>query len=135
VSIDWGALAISKGEPRKRTKARRERQQRKITKDVRAYVFVRENYTCRCCHLRPAESMHEIKPRSLRGDISKKNSIAVCGSGTTGCHGFLQSHRVLAFMSSTGAEGTIRFYPRTEQAADWMLTPVGSYLSSQPERA
>lgn len=61
---------------------------------IRAFVFDREQDICRCCRLRRADSMHELRFRSLGGKVSKRNSVAVCGSGTTGCHGFLQSWQI-----------------------------------------
>jgi hypothetical protein len=134
MAIGYG-IAVPKPEPIQRTKGRRKRLKLATSHDVHDYVFDREGDICRCCHLRPAESMHEIRPRSLRGMVSRFNSIAVCGSGTTKCHGMLQAHQITVVMSKVGAEGTIRFYPRTDQAADWLLIPVGSYNSSKPERA
>jgi hypothetical protein len=105
MAIDWEAITaaggIGKGTPRKRTKARKVRVNRAAVRDVRAYVFAREREICRCCRFRPAESMHEIKPKSLRGKVSRINSIAVCGSGTTGCHGHLRCRG-----SSAGSGGS-----------------------------
>lgn len=103
---------------RKRAKGRKERQQSAHVKAVRLAVFDREQATCRCCGIRIAESMHEIVPRSLGGKVSLQNSIAVCGSGTTKCHGLIQSHRILVI--GRDAEQTLTFSPATQQARDWM---------------
>src|SRR3954451_3813241 len=106
-----GGVACPKPEPRKRTKARKVRVSRAAVRDVRAYVFAREREICRCCRFRPAESMHELRPRSLRGKVSRTNSVAVCGSGTTGCHGYLQANEIRWHGDWRGAEGTLMFVP------------------------
>jgi hypothetical protein len=92
--VDTSQLAHPKGRTRKQVKAKAKRTRAAHVAAVRAYVFAREQLVCRCCGIRAAESMHEIRPRSLGGKVSRENSIAVCGSGTTMCHGYLQSHEV-----------------------------------------
>jgi hypothetical protein len=107
-------MTYPKPEPRKKTKARKKRAKAKNTKSIRAAVFNRDGYVCRCCDRRQAESMHEIVPRSLGGKVSMENSIAVCGSGTTGCHGKLQQHKIDVFCGSVvGAEGALLFVDRS----------------------
>jgi hypothetical protein len=69
---------------------------------VRAKVMGGEDtlQRCACCLGRGAQSMHEDKPRSTFGGnvfkaVTVENSIPVCGSGTTGCHGFLQKKQIV----------------------------------------
>jgi hypothetical protein len=82
---------------------------------VRDDIVAREKGECRCCReffkrLRPIESMHEIEPRSIGGAVSTENSIGVCGSGTTGCHGALQANRIRCEkLTPAGANGKLRF--------------------------
>lgn len=96
---------------------------------IRAYVFAREQEICRCCRLRRAESMHELRFRSLGGKVSKRNSIAVCGTGTTGCHGFLQAWQI----SWVGdAQDLLQFRAKTEVAAEWMRVSVDQWIASMP---
>lgn len=83
-----------KPKTRKQLKARKKRQAAKEIRAVRAYVFERERGICRCCGWMPAESMHELRPRSLGGKVSRDNSVAVCGDGVRGCHGKLQRHEI-----------------------------------------
>jgi hypothetical protein len=94
MAIDYSLLPLSKPEPRKRTKARKVRVSRAAVRDVRAYVFARERDICRCCRCRPATSMHELQFRSCGGRVSKRNSVAACGDGVSGCHGFAQRHEI-----------------------------------------
>lgn len=106
--------------PRRITKARKKRAHAMTVSEVREYVFARERNICRCCRKRPAESMHEIVFRSQRGKVSKKNSIAVCGDGVRGCHGFLQRHEIEVSETPMGAESTLWFLVVTPLAADWV---------------
>ncbi len=130
------ALAYVKSKLRKkpgptaRARAKKRRLKHVHVRDVRPQVFIREGHICRCCQMRPAQSMHELKPRSLCGTVSLENSIAVCGSGTTGCHGELQARRIDWTAGKDGAQGTLYFKPRTQHAADLTLTPIGEWLCS-----
>lgn len=126
-----GGVACPKPESRKRAKGRKDRARAQVTKDVRSYVFAREREICRCCRIRRAESMHELRPRSLRGKVSRRNSMAVCGDGVRGCHGFLQRHEITAHSKEqNGTEGTLVFVPISLQAADWLRVGIlGKYRS------
>lgn len=102
---------------------------------IRSYVFEREGGICRCCRLRRAESMHELKFRSAGGKVSKRNSVAVCGSlvGTERCcHTYLQQNEITVEMSAEGAEGLLQFRPESQKAADWMRVKVGEWVCSMP---
>ncbi len=135
MAIGYG-VPCPKGPSRKTLKGRKVRAQRKDTAEVRAYVFARERNICRCCRKRKAESMHELVFRSVGGKRSRQNSVAVCGSGTTGCHGHLQRHAI-RWGEQDGppwltAEGVLFFYPRTAAAREWMCLREGGYLVSPP---
>jgi 5-methylcytosine-specific restriction endonuclease McrA len=80
-------------------------------------VFARDRETCRICRIRPAESMHEIVPRSLGGKVSLANSIAVCGDGVRGCHGFAQRHEIRI---EGRADDYLEIQPCSRAAAEWM---------------
>lgn len=128
---------LPKPEPRQRTKGRRERLARAETRAVREYVFMRERNICRCCRVRPAESMHEMIFRSQgkAGRPSRINSIAVCGSGTTRCHGFLQAHQIdVSGETRLDAERCLYFSPMTLTAAAHLRVPVGFVIVSCPMR-
>lgn len=123
-------LAFPKAERKAKSKARQIRVKAKQTKDVRQYVFGRERYRCRCCRLRTANSLHEIQFRSQGGKVSRRNSIAVCGDGVNGCHGFMQRHEVSVFIGLEGAEGDLKFTPHTQASADWMRVKIGETVES-----
>ena len=50
-----------------------------------------EHACCVNCGLR-YESLHHIVPRSQGGDDVAENMAPMCGDGTRGCHGILESH-------------------------------------------
>lgn len=134
MAIGYGVPA-PKPEPRKKTKARKARQKLTNVHLVREYVFARERDICRCCRCRPAHSMHEMRPKSLGGRVSKRNSVAVCGSGTSMCHGFLQGYQIVWDMRpDEGAEGRIIFTPKSERAAEHMKIKLGESILSAPMR-
>jgi hypothetical protein len=74
---------------------------------VRGQLFPKDHAPrCACCLGRRAESMHEIRSAGAVGSrvkaVSLDNSIPVCGSGTTKCHGYLQHHRILVRVLDDG---------------------------------
>jgi hypothetical protein len=99
---------------------------------IRAYVFAREQNICRCCRIRRSESMHELHFRSLGGKVSKRNSVAVCGDGVRGCHGFLQRNEIAWQGESLGAEGLLMFHPKTAPSAEWMRVKLLHRICSMP---
>jgi hypothetical protein len=59
---------------------------RRVVDDSFSRAVFAEEQHCVACG-KPAGSAHHVLSRSLRGDDVIENGIAVCGSGTTGCHG------------------------------------------------
>lgn len=76
----------------------------KVSEETRFTVLARGFYKCERCYADFFEngvSIHHRRPRMMGG--SKKpelhqpaNLIALCGSGVTGCHGWVESNRTLA---------------------------------------
>ena len=74
------------------------------TAKVRQLVLVRDLHACVSCGVsiqsRPFSVHHRI-PRGMGGTRNPEvnlpaNLLTLCGTGTTGCHGWLESHRVKA---------------------------------------
>ena len=72
------------------------------TKDVREIVLDRARHSCeRCGNLLGMNmfySIHHRIPRGMGGSDRAElnlpsNLMALCGSGTTGCHGWIESNR------------------------------------------
>lgn len=65
--------------------------------EIRAAVLERDGYQCARCG-RPCVYDHSIHHRILgnRKDMRASNLVTLCGSGTTGCHGWVHAHPTLA---------------------------------------
>lgn len=72
-----------------------------LSRPVRETVLERDQYLCFRCGrsiLTTAYSVHHRRPRGMGGTSSAvanmpANALTMCGTGTTGCHGWLESHR------------------------------------------
>lgn len=123
------------GQTPKVTRAKRRRAEGKLVSPVRRAVFEREASICRCCQVRGAASLHELRFRSLGGKRSLENSIATCGDGVRGCHGFLQRNEI-TYQKTTpaGADGRLVFTVTTPAAAKWLGQELGHSWPSDPRR-
>lgn len=69
-----------------------------VPPEIRIAVLHRARYLCEVCGLGAASNLHHRKPRGMGGtrdDMinSPANLLGICGSGTTGCHGKIESYR------------------------------------------
>lgn len=122
---------VKKTPRRIRTKAKPKAERDRIA-EVRDYVRGRERGRCRCCRFRAGQSMHELKPRSLGGKVSRKNSVWVCGDGVNGCHGLIQRHEIGTAYIEDGAEGLVKFVAHSERAATWLRIQQHHWIESGP---
>jgi len=74
----------------------------KVTEETRFLVFARAGYRCERCfkqlHGVFGVSVHHRRPRMMGGSSKfelhlPSNLIVLCGSGNTGCHGWVESNR------------------------------------------
>lgn len=74
----------------------------KVDEETRFIVFARAGYRCERCfkqlHGVFGVSVHHRRPRMMGGSKNEKlhlpaNLIVLCGSGTSGCHGWVESNR------------------------------------------
>lgn len=73
----------------------------KVDDETRFTVLARGQYKCERCRqdfLAKGVSIHHRRPRMMGGSKNEElhksaNLIALCGSGTSGCHGWVESHR------------------------------------------
>ena len=78
-----------------------------IRTGVRALVLTRDGHRCARCRRSVTDfpaSVHHRVPRRMGGTRDPRindprNLVLVCGSGTTGCHGWIESHRELSYAS------------------------------------
>lgn len=77
-----------------------------ITVRTRQIVLDRDLYRCIRCgaYIGPFGdySIHHRRPRGMGGSKRPEtdlpaNLLTLCGSGTTGCHGYIESHREEAY--------------------------------------
>lgn len=74
-----------------------------IPRTLRDAVRERDGEACQLCG-RPIGSqpysIHHRRPRQMGGDRSAHtadNLVLLCGTGTTGCHGWIESHRQVGY--------------------------------------
>lgn len=71
--------------------------------DTRQAVITRACYRCeRCDGPLDTMSVHHRRPRGMGGTRDEtanwpENLLALCGTGTTGCHGWVESNRTAAY--------------------------------------
>lgn len=63
-----------------------------ISAQTRRQLRERSEGYCESCGLEWATNAHHRKNRSQGGDDSLANLLLLCGSGTTGCHGWVTEH-------------------------------------------
>lgn len=66
-------------------------------KRAREIVRGRSGDVCERCGSARATNMHHRKNRSQGGQWLASNLLHLCGSGTTGCHGFIGGHPVVSY--------------------------------------
>jgi len=76
-----------------------------VSKTTRVLVLNRAKYRCEKCGVPLSEtlyySLHHRTPRGMGGSRQARlnlpsNLVAICGSGTTGCHGGIESNRSIS---------------------------------------
>jgi hypothetical protein len=90
--------ALTRRTPLRRTAMARPAPKR-IPRSVRDIVLERDQRRCVRCglHLEGQRySLHHRKPRGQGGPDTPANLISLCGTGTTGCHGWVEHNRELA---------------------------------------
>lgn len=83
------------GPARKPMRRSRKRDDKKIPEGLRDRVLARDGYRCRRCREpqgRVTLTMSHILPQGNGGPWADFNLHTLCGSGTTGCHGWVESH-------------------------------------------
>lgn len=71
-----------------------------IPTDTRLAVLLRDKGMCRRCGRWLANvpsSVHHRLPRGRGGDARLSGLVSLCGTGTTGCHGEVESDRAQAY--------------------------------------
>lgn len=76
----------------------------RIPKKIRMAVLERDEFLCQRCGLWIGEltwySLHHRDPRGAGGTAlpdTMPNLVTLCGTGTTGCHGYVESNRTESY--------------------------------------
>jgi hypothetical protein len=67
-----------------------------ISPEQRKAVYHRDSWRCRRCSRTADLNIHHRKLRSQGGTNDPENLVTLCGSGTTGCHGWAHGHPQMA---------------------------------------
>lgn len=118
---------------RKRT-ARKPRRPTGPTAGTRHTVTTRDLGACLLCGTRAGLTVHHRIPRGRGGTNDPANLITLCGSGTTGCHGYLERERLTAYRGGyllhTGTDPTT--VPILTRTGAYLLTSEGTRLAHRP---
>jgi hypothetical protein len=103
-----------------------------ISEATKAIVRDRSSGVCEVCLAVPATNFHHRRARGMGG--TKRNIhgpdwvLHLCGSGTTGCHGYIESHPEISYAKGWKIRGT--HTPATipvELHGEWLiLQPDGT---------
>lgn len=101
-----------------------------ITEHSRALVRARSGGMCEVCGLTPATNIHHRRARGMGGTRRAIHTpdwlLHLCGSGTQGCHGYVEAHPELSY-----AKGWKLRYYQHPSTAPVELTPRW-YISDSP---
>jgi hypothetical protein len=121
--------AIMAGEPIWDEKLRDQKPAKRIKATADEWKKLRaaklDRRACRTCGAQ-ARSLHHIVSKSLRGDDVENNLVGLCGTGTTGCHGLIESREPWA-RSLLGQRLTLaeRTYVISKKGAGWLAVHYG----------
>lgn len=104
-----------------------------ITRDTRDLLAQRSGGACELCG-QAATNAHHRAPRGMGGTTRNIHTVEwllhICGSGTTGCHGWIETHRERSYHHGW----LMRRHQRPETSPVWIyggalviLTPDGNY--------
>lgn len=65
---------------------------------ARRLVAERSGGVCEVCYAARASNFHHRIPEGQGGPWAAGNGLAVCGSGTLGCHGWIEHNRAAAYI-------------------------------------
>lgn len=122
----------------KRTQMKRRYRDTGPDAKTRILILERDNYCCIRCGRNIAGrdySIHHRLPRGQGGSNSPQNLMTICGSGTTGCHGWIESRRAISY--ETGDLVRRRHDPATVPVCVHArgvvyLRPDGTYAEEAP---
>ncbi|WP_083213337.1 HNH endonuclease [Mycobacterium malmoense] len=73
---------------------------------TRPLLRQRGDHVCEVCGLEFANNAHHRKNKSQGGQDDLSNLLLLCGSGTTGCHGWITEHPAEAYAKGWSVRST-----------------------------
>ncbi len=104
-----------------------------VTEDTKKIIRWRSGGMCELCGAEPATNFHHRRARGMGGTRRQVHSpewiMHLCGSGTTGCHGYIEAHPEISYAKGWKLRGTRpASTPVQVFAIGWViLTPDGNY--------
>ena len=92
-----------KQEPLHRGKAKRKPA---LTTEIREALKDRAKGMCEVCAQDWGTNAHHRQNRSQGGGNTLSNLLWLCGSGTTGCHGWITNHPALSYQEGWSVRST-----------------------------
>lgn len=77
-----------------------------ITPATRRLLRQRSDGVCEQCGMELATNAHHRKNKSQLGSDSLSNLLHLCGSGTTGCHGYITEHHAESYLKGWSVRST-----------------------------
>lgn len=72
-----------------------------ITRDTKLRVSKRSGGVCERCGAEPASNYHHRRARGMGGTLRNIHTpdwlLHLCGSGTEGCHGYIETHPEISY--------------------------------------
>jgi hypothetical protein len=106
-----------------------------VSAEVRRIMRERSGGICEVCAVAYATNLHHRKNRSQGGGHDPTNLLHLCGSGTTGCHGFITGHPKLSYEYGYSVRSRLdpAAVPVRLARRGWtVLDPAGGYTSVAP---
>ena len=79
----------------------------RIPQKVRDALHERAGSLCEMCS-KPANNAHHRRNLSQQGQNVLSNLLLLCGSGTTGCHGWVTEHPAMSYRNGWSIEGDVQ---------------------------
>lgn len=103
--------------------------------EARVLVNERSHNRCELCGSTETLTFSHRTPKSLGGKWAATNGIRACGSGTTGCHGWIEHHPEWAEAGGWRVKpyedpATVPVYLTMPWPGWWILTDDGHYEST-----
>jgi hypothetical protein len=103
----------------------------RIPKKVSDALKARAEMRCERCQIEVGTNHHHRRNQSQGGQHTLSNLMWLCGSGTTGCHGFVTRNPALSYGAGWSIRGQVRSPAEVPvlRRGEWvLLDDAGEYI-------